>query len=207
MQIINQKNPQAINLAINYLNSGKIIAFPTDTVYGVAIDATNQEAVKKLYELKQRDFSKPISIFVKDLETAKKLFIFDDLSLKIASKYTPGALTMILKTTNYAKKILAKNLNINDIENDFVGFRIIDSFFIRNFFKKFNGILAVTSANKSGQNSCSSASCVMQELPKIDLLISGNITGKIASTVIKIHDNNLKIIRQGKLIINLYESS
>ena len=128
MRIIDQKKSDAVEVAIDFLQRGKVICFATDTVYGVAVDATNPMAVERLYQLKNREKNKPIAIFLKDLKSAKKLFIFNDLAEEIVDKYTPGGITIILKTTNFAKKILAKNLN--NIDNDFIGFRIVDSFFI-----------------------------------------------------------------------------
>ena len=199
MLVIDEKKSNAVEVAIDFLQKGKVICFATDTVYGVAVDATNPKAVEGLYKLKKRDKNKPIAIFLKNLESAKKLFIFNDLSSEIVEKYMPGDITVILKTTDYAKKILAKNLNNND--NNFIGFRIIDSYFVQKLFEKYNGILAVSSANEASQNPCISASLVKKNLKNLDLLIAGKKTSKISSTIVKIVDNELTLIRQGKLIL------
>jgi L-threonylcarbamoyladenylate synthase len=199
MLVIDQKNPKAVDIAIDFLQKGKVICFATDTVYGVAVDATNPKAVERLYQLKDREKNKPIAIFLKDLESAKKIFIFTDFVNKIAQKYMPGRITIILKTTNFAKKILAKNLN--NIDDDFIGFRIVDSYFIEKLFEKYNGILAVSSANKAFEDACSSASSVQKKLKDLDLLIAGKKTSKISSTIVKIDNDKLILIRQGKLII------
>ena len=199
MLVIDQKNSNAVDVAIDFLQRGKVICFATDTVYGVAVDATNPSAVERLYQLKNREKNKPIAIFLKDLESAKKIFIFTDFVNKIAQKYMPGRITIILKTTNFAKKILAKNLN--NIDDDFIGFRIVDSYFIEKLFEKYNGILAVSSANKAFEDACSSASSVQKKLKDLDLLIAGKKTSKISSTIVKIDNDKLILIRQGKLII------
>ena len=200
MLVIDQKNPNAVDIAIDFLQKGKVICFATDTVYGVAVDATNPKAVERLYQLKDREKNKPIAIFLKDLEIAKKIFIFDNLSSAIVEKYMPGDITVILKTTDYAKKNLAKNLNNND--NNFIGFRIVDSYFVNKLFKKYNGILAVSSANKAFKDACISANSVKKNLKDLDLLIAGKKTSKTSSTIVKIDANKLTLIRQGKLIIN-----
>jgi L-threonylcarbamoyladenylate synthase len=200
MLVIDQKNPNAVNVAIDFLKKGKVICFATDTVYGVAVDATNPSAVERLYELKNREKNKPIAIFLKDLESAKKIFIFNSLSNSIVEKYIPGGITVILETNKFAQKILAKNLNNND--NNFIGFRIVDSYFVNKLFKKYDGILAVSSANKAFEDACTSASLVKKNLKNLDLLIAGKKTSKISSTIVKIVANKLTIIRQGKLIIN-----
>jgi L-threonylcarbamoyladenylate synthase len=200
MLVIDQKNPNAVNVAIDFLKKGKVICFATDTVYGVAVDATNPSAVERLYELKNREKNKPIAIFLKDLESAKKIFIFNSLSNSIVEKYIPGGITVILETNKFAQKILAKNLNNND--NNFIGFRIVDSYFVNKLFKKYNGILAVSSANKAFKDACISANSVKKNLKDLDLLIAGKKTSKISSTIVKIDANKLTLIRQGKLIIN-----
>ncbi len=202
MLVIDEKKSNAVAVAIDFLQKGKVICFATDTVYGVAVDATNPKAVEGLYKLKKRDKNKPIAIFLKNLESAKKLFIFNDLAREVVEKYMPGDITAILKTTDYAKKILAKNLNNND--NNFIGFRIIDSYFVQKLFEKYNGILAVSSANEASQNPCISASLVKKNLKNLDLLIAGKKTSKISSTIVKIVDNELILIRQGKLILKDY---
>ena len=202
MLVIDEKKSNAVDVAIDFLQKGKVICFATDTVYGVAVDATNPKAVEGLYKLKKRDKNKPIAIFLKNLESAKKLFIFNDLASEIVEKYMPGDITVILKTTDFAKKILAKNLNNND--NDFIGFRIIDSYFVQKLFEKYNGILAVSSANEASQNPCISASLIKKNLKNLDLLIAGKKTSKLSSTIVKIVDNELTLIRQGKLILKDY---
>ena len=200
MLVIDQKNPKAVDIAIDFLQKGKVICFATDTVYGVAVDATNPSAIERLYQLKNREKNKPIAIFLKDLESAKKIFIFNELANQITKKYMPGGITVILKTTNSAKKILAKNLN--NIDDDYIGFRIVDSFFVRELFEKYNGILAVSSANKAFKDACISANSVKKNLKDLDLLIAGKKTSKTSSTIVKIDANKLTLIRQGKLIIN-----
>jgi L-threonylcarbamoyladenylate synthase len=202
MLVIDEKKSNAVDVAIDFLQKGKVISFATDTVYGVAVDATNPKAVEGLYKLKKRDKNKPIAIFLKNLESAKKLFIFNDLAREVVEKYMPGDITVILKTTDFAKKFLAKNLNNND--NDFIGFRIIDSYFVQKLFEKYNGILAVSSANEASQNPCISASSVKKNLKNLDLLIAGKKTSKISSTIVKIIENELILIRQGKLILKDY---
>ncbi len=202
MLVIDEKKSNAVDVAIDFLQKGKVICFATDTVYGVAVDATNSKAVDGLYKLKKRDKNKPIAIFLKNLESAKKLFIFNDLASEIVEKYMPGDITVILKTTDFAKKILAKNLNNND--NNFIGFRIIDSYFVQKLFEKYNGILAVSSANEASQNPCISASLIKKNLKNLDLLIVGKKTSKLSSTIVKIVDDELTLIRQGKLILKDY---
>jgi L-threonylcarbamoyladenylate synthase len=199
MRIINEKDHDAANLANEFLRNGKVISFATDTIYGIAVDASNDRAVERLYQIKKRDEKKPIAIFVPNIETAEKIFIFDELAKEIAKEFLPGALTLVLETREEAEKILSKKLNSNG--DKFIGFRIVDRIFIKNLFEKFDGILAVSSANISGSTPAKNADEIEKFLPEIDLLIVGEVSGKIASTVAKIIDGKINIIRQGPVYL------
>ena len=194
--IISQYNKNAINLAITQLQQQKAIALPTDTIYGLAVDASSVKAVETLYELKKRDNQKPIAIFVQNLAMAREIFTFNTLAEKIANLYMHGKITIILnvKENNFS---LAKNLNYN---NNKIGFRYVNSFFMAKLLEIYQKPLAVTSANISGFEVAKSA----QDIAKIfnlELIIdSEEICNNLASTVVEITENNLKILRQGEVI-------
>lgn len=207
MLVVKEENKDSVELACKALSEGKIISFATDTVYGIAVDASNFKAVEDLYKLKNRDRKKPIAIFVKDLTAAKKIFLFDELSEKIANKFLPGSLTLILETKVESASLLASNLNNND--DGFLGFRIIENNFIKNLLEKFNGIIAVTSANLSNEQPALSASEVEKYFKNstLNLLIDGGICKeKIASTVAKISNKKISILRQGPINLPTYEN-
>ena len=199
MKIISENSSDAVLLATQFLQDGLLISFATDTVYGIACDASNSKAVDRLYNLKNRDPQKPIAIFVKDLAAAEEIFIFDELSEKIAGEFLPGALTLVLKTRPHIQVKISPDLNR---DNEFLGFRIVDRDFIKNLMTNFNGVLAVTSANFSGQDPTFSAEEVEKyfSTSKLDLLIDGGISEKReASTVIKIKNQKIEILRQGAI--------
>lgn len=199
MLIVNENNPNAATLASEFLRDGKIISFSTDTVYALAADASNFQAVETLYQIKNRDPKKPIAIFVKDLDAAKKIFFFEKKAEEIAKKFLPGALTLVLQTRDEAFSYIASNLNKNS--DNFLGFRVVDNFFVKELFKKFDGILAVTSANISGATAATNPDEIKNILPNIDLLIKGEISHQPSSTVAKIIDNKITILRQGPVIL------
>ena len=91
MQIIKESDLNSVDLACDFLAAGKIIAFATDTVYGLAVDASNSNAVEALYKLKKRDEKKPIAIFVKDLEAAKKYFSSTKYRRNLPQNFFPEA--------------------------------------------------------------------------------------------------------------------
>lgn len=199
MIVINENDSNAATLASEFLRDGKIISFSTDTVYALASDASNFKAVEALYQIKNRDPKKPIAIFVKDLEAAKKIFFFEKKAEEIAKKFLPGALTLVLQTRDEAFLYIASNLNKNS--DNFLGFRVVDNFFVKELFKKFDGILAVTSVNISGAIAATNPDEIKNIFPNIDLLIEGEISHQPASTVAKIIDNKITILRQGPVIL------
>ena len=200
MKKINQLDKNAISEAKEFLNKGKIISFNCDTVYGLAVDASNSEAVLDLYKLKERNKDKPIVIFVKNIEVAKKVFKFNAKSLEIAKEYFPS-LTLILEKQENIPYKLANNLNEHD---SFLGFRILDNEFTQNLFSQFDGILAVTSANPSNEKPAINADMVEDYFKDSNILLidGGDSKEKIASSVIKIYNENVEILREGKTKIS-----
>lgn len=203
MKIISENDASAATIAAEFLREGKIIAFATDTIYGIAVDAASQVAVERLYQSKKRDKAKPIAIFLPNLQKAQEIFFFDNIAKKIAQKFFPGPLTLILKVKNRFN--LAKNLNQND---EFLGFRIIEKKFLSDLFSIFSNPLAVTSVNISGDEALISAEQIKNNgsFLNIDLLIDGGICKKIPSTVVKISQEKIEILREGALDSDLINS-
>lgn len=116
---------------------------------------------------------------------------------KISEEYLPGKLTIVCKLRDNPQINLANNLNLND--QNYLGFRIVESFFVKKLFEQFNSVLAVSSANLSGQKVAISANEIVDNFDEVDLVISGKILDNQASTVIKIEGDNYSIIRQGQI--------
>ncbi len=207
MQVISEQNKDAIKLACEFLRAGNLISFATDTVYGVAADASNSQAVSKLYDLKERDCKKPVAIFVKDIAAAKKIFCFDEIAEKIAQKFLPGALTLVLQQSFDSQNEIASNLNLN--AEGFLGFRIVDREFIQNLLVDFNGILAVSSANKAGAEPANSALEVREYFANSNLNLvidGGELLQKNVSTVVKVCAGEIEILRQGAIAQHLIQN-
>jgi L-threonylcarbamoyladenylate synthase len=199
VKIILEEDQNAVLEACNTLKEGEVIAFATDTVYGIAVDASNPKAVEKLYEIKKRQTQKPIAIFVKNIETAEKILSFCELSKKIAKKFLPGKLTLVLQKKQNIEEKLAANLNNKD---NYLGFRIVDRQFINQLMIKFDGILAVTSANLSNELPALNAKDVEKYFldSKLSLIVDGGtIEDNDVSTVIKIKDEEIEILRHGAI--------
>ena len=197
--ILNEDNSDSVNLAAKLLKSNGLVILPTDTIYGIAADANSDSAIQKIYNLKKRSKKKPIAIFLKNIIEIEKNFILNDLEREIIQKYIPGAITIILrpKKNNKFSKLLNQN-------NDSVAVRIPNHKFCLKLLNEFSGPIAISSSNVSGQKEINNINLLEKQFNNdVDLIIEGEL-GKeqIASTIIKIENNEVKILRQG--LFNIY---
>ena len=172
----------------------KIIAFPTDTVFGVGALIDDLEAIDKIYELKHRDYLKPLAILASSIDDIIPYVkeVTEDVK-EIMNKYWPGALTIIFnKNENVSDKITAGFKTI--------AFRIPNCKISLDILKQ-TGPLATTSVNISGNIPLND----YQEINKyfgdnIDFIVSENVSSSnISSTIIDVTSNEIKIIRQGQI--------
>ncbi|MHA1709333.1 MAG: L-threonylcarbamoyladenylate synthase [Candidatus Baldrarchaeia archaeon] len=133
---------KVIKMAVEILEEGGILIYPTETCYGLGVDALNEDAVKKVYIAKERPFSKPISIAVSDIEMAKKYAIFTPEAEILAKRFLPGPLTIALPK----RKIVPDIVNPNAI-----AIRIPDHPVALAIIREFGRPITATSANKSGE--------------------------------------------------------
>ncbi len=205
-KILTETNPDAIKIAAEILKNDGVICFATETVYAIACDASSDLAVRKLYEIKKRDPKKPIAVFTSDLKTAKEFLEFNSIEESIAKKFMPGMVTIILnKKSNPNQKIkVSKLLNNNDQS---LGLRIPNHKFCLELLNEFQGIIAATSANISASEAAINFEQTLNYFQnKVDLIIDGGIcTHKMASTVLRIEDDKIKIIRPGLIEKNQLE--
>jgi L-threonylcarbamoyladenylate synthase len=192
-QIIPANSPNALPHALAILKSGGLIAFPTDTVYGVGTLAFDGRAVESIYSAKNRPLEKAIPVLIADIEDMEKVGMdIPQTAYKLASRFWPGPLTCIIpKKPTLPEVVSATNT---------VGVRVPDHEVARALLRAA-GPMAVTSANISGQQSPSSAEEVYAQLSgRIPLIIDGGITpGGIPSTVVDCSTSELKILREGPI--------
>ncbi len=162
----------SVEKAVEIIKKGGVVVYPTDTVYGLGANALDEKAVRKVFEIKKRDFKKPISIIVRDIKMAKKVASFGKNTEKILKKILPGPVTVIL----YKKKILPDILTGGSNK---VGLRIPDYNFTKKLMSQLDFPITTTSANLSGKPIEGKASTVIDltgSKPKI--LRAGPVTKK-----------------------------
>ena len=191
---INEKELEEVKEVIK---NGGIVAFPTDTVYGIACDCFNKKSIEKLYRIKERPAYKPINVLTDSVEKIYKVVkSISNKELELISKYMPGDLTIILNKNEKVPSILTAGI-------DTIGVRIPNNEIALKILENSKNPLAVTSANKSGETSGLEVSDFIDVFKnEIDIFIDGGKTPiGISSTIVKIVDDKVKILRQGNLEI------
>lgn len=175
--------------------TGKIVVFPTDTVYGVGCKVDDIEAIHKIYEIKERDYSKPLALLTPTNDISCYTSNVSSEAKELMNKYWPGALTVIVN----------KNKKINDLVTsglDTVGFRMPNSKVALQILNHF-GVMATTSINISGKPPLNSIDAIIKEFSeKIDyIVIDKENTSNVSSTVVDCTKEEIKVLRQGSIII------
>ena len=185
--------PEIIAKAAEYIRQGKLAAIPTETVYGLAADISNSEAIKKLYEVKGRPQNKPLSIAIANDEALEHLAAdVPVLAYKLVDKFWPGPLTLVLKSAGSIRTTCGERSRTIGLRmpNNRVALKIIEA----------SGLeLALPSANLSGGPPAQSAQEVLEHLEgKIDLVVDAGSTDLgIESTVVDLSGEHFKILRAG----------
>jgi L-threonylcarbamoyladenylate synthase len=183
---------KGIENAFQIINQGGIAIFPTDTVYGIGCNPYNKDSVKKIYEIKSRDISKPFPVLVYSKDIAEKIVFIDEFTKKIVERFWPGSLTIILKLTD---ENLKKSLNVTDK----IAIRVPNHKCTLELLKKCN-FLVGTSANISGQSSFTNPDECIKNIKNYDIFVDGGVIDSTAeSTIIEIKDEKIKIVREGTL--------
>ncbi|HQI46215.1 MAG TPA: L-threonylcarbamoyladenylate synthase [Bacteroidales bacterium] len=185
-------NTNNINLAAQYIKDGKLVAFPTETVYGLGANALNPLAVAKIFEIKERPSFDPLIIHISNINLLEKLILkTDERIYKLAEKFWPGPLTMVLPKSKIVPDIVTSGLST-------VGIRMPDNDIALELITKAECPIAAPSANKFGRISPTTAAHVKKQLPNVDYILDGGkTTVGIESTIIKLTEFGFQILRNG----------
>lgn len=179
------------------VKSDGVIAFPTETVYGLGIKYDSFLAYQKLFELKNRAANKQLTLMLYDKKDIDKYAIIDDKSQRVIDYFMPGPLTVVLPKKKDVKMIG------ND---DNIGIRIPDNQQTLDLLKEIGVAMYVTSANISNQADCLSYEQVKKLFEnRVDLIIDGEVKNKKASTVISLVNNKVELLRDGPISIEEIE--
>ena len=182
-----------ISIAKKSLQKDGVIIFPTDTVYGIGCDPYNTKAIKRIYQIKERDEKKSLPVLGYSKYELDKIVFFDEKSSKLADRFWPGKLTLVLKIKD---EKLKETMNLSDK----IAVRVPDNKCILSLLKECK-LLIGTSANISGNSSLIDSKDCNQMLSNYDILIDhGKIHSDGESTIVEINDNKLSMIRIGSIL-------
>lgn len=195
----------AADKAGDILKNGGIVAFPTDTVYGLGAVFSDGCAVRKIFEAKGRPENKPLSILVSDIEQVN--FLTDNIpeyAMKLMKEYWPGALTLIFR-----KKLSANIPDEVTAGGDTIGVRMPNSETACKVIAAAGFPLAAPSANTSGKRSASKAEEVVEDLNnKIEMILDGgDCPIGLSSTVLDISGEKIRILREGIITREMIEKT
>jgi|TARA_Y100000310_G_scaffold341769_1_gene442000 L-threonylcarbamoyladenylate synthase len=178
-----------IDNAVNALQKGEIVLYPTDTLYALGVDVGNRDALKKLYALKGREEGKQTSVLVSDMEMAEKYGVFSSKARALAEKFLPGPLTLVVPKKGK--------------EDETIGIRIPDHEFSLELVKAFGGPITATSANVSGEESKTTVQEILEQFgdksQEIDMVVDHGKMPGTPSTVAQVIDGNIVVLREGAI--------
>ena len=193
-------NAQGIELAVKTFHNGGLVVFPTDTVYGIGCDPYNSDAVNAIYKIKKRDKKKIFPVLGYSKDEIAKIAIFDEKLDRVAEKFWPGQVTLLLKIKEMTLK---KSLKIEDK----IAVRVPNNKCALSLLKECKLIVG-TSANISGMQSFKDPNECRSKFTGYDTFVDGGIISSIGESTIVEMDDKLKILREGtiseKEILNVF---
>jgi L-threonylcarbamoyladenylate synthase len=201
-QFLSKCSADAINSAAQTLINGNLVAFPTETVYGLGADALNSSAVARIYEVKGRPHDHPLIVHVNNLNAAQDWFSeIPDYAIQLAREFWPGPMTLILNRSNIAKDFITGGQNTVGIRvpNHPIALALLEA------FSKIGGKgIAAPSANRFGYVSPTTAPAVSSELGNLlksedQILDGGACTVGVESTIIDCTGERPRILRPGSI--------
>lgn len=198
VRLTNNNWDEVIESAVKILNNGGLVVYPTETCYGIAVDATNEKALNKLLAYKTFRGSKPISIAVSNKDMAERYVLINEMADNIYKNYLPGPITVVSVSKGLLKPPVVS-------KQGSTGIRIPDYKFTLKLIEKFGRPITATSANVSYKSHPYSIDQLIKDLPQkseslIDMYIDdGNLPKNTPSTILDTTMNTLTILREGKI--------
>jgi len=190
---INHQNPQPRLIAqmVDTLKGGGIIAYPTDTTYGIGCSIFNKKGIERIYLLKQREKKKPFSFICSDLSEVARYAKVSNYAFKILKRHLPGPYTFVLDATSIVPDLLVTKQKT-------VGIRIPDNRICLALVKELGHPIITTSANLSGEEPIGDPYLVELNMGKqLDAVVDGGILSADVSSVVSLIGDSPQVLRHG----------
>lgn len=201
--IIHAANDASVDDAALQLKEGKLVAFPTETVYGLGADALSDQAVASIYAMKERPSFNPLIVHVRDQYLAESLGEFSLEAKKLAAHFWPGPLTLVVKRSKNcrASRLVSAGL-------DTIALRMPRHPIAQALLERFGGPIAAPSANPSGKLSPTRAEHVAAHLPELGYILDGGACEiGIESTVLAVDGDRVRLLRPGSITREMVEEA
>ncbi|WP_309897134.1 L-threonylcarbamoyladenylate synthase [Archangium sp.] len=184
--------PRHVQRAVEILSNGGVIAYPTDTYYGLGCDLGSKKGIEKLYQLKGRDRKKPLSFLCPDLSDVAKYAHVSNFAYRTMKGLTPGAFTFVLEATRLVPEAMMT-------KQKQVGIRVPDSGLARALAEALGRPIVTTSATNEEGEPLIDAKDIKDALGnRLELILDGGVTLMEPSTVVSLVDDHIEVLRQGK---------
>ncbi|MCP3103946.1 threonylcarbamoyl-AMP synthase [Myxococcus sp. K15C18031901] len=185
-------SPRHVQRAVEVLERGGLIAYPTDTYYGMGCDLGSKKAIERLYQLKGRDKKKPLSFLCPDLSDVARYAHVSNFAYRTMKGLTPGAFTFILEATRLVPDLMMSRQKQ-------VGIRVPDAPLARELARALGRPLVTTSVTDTEGEPLTDAKDIKMALGHgLDLILDGGVTLNEPSTVVSLIGDTLEILREGK---------
>ena len=182
-----------IDELVRILKNDGVISVPTDTVYGVCACMNSEKAHDKLVTVKNRPKNKLFPIMCADEEQIKSIAVVDDRAEKLIKAFMPGPITLILKKNHKLPYYINNG-------KDTIAVRMATSKVLKELIMKVESPLFMSSANQSGEKTCTSLDEIEKSCPLLDGMLEGTVTFGEGSTIIDCSSKDIKILRQGPIL-------
>ena len=190
---INPDNPQQrfVTKVVESLREGGVIAYPTDTTYGIGCSIENKRGIERIYLLKQREKKKPFSFICADLSEVAHYARVSNYAFRILKRFLPGPYTFVLEATSIVPDLLLTRQKT-------VGIRIPDNRICSDIVKELGKPIITTSANRSGDEPIGDPYMVERELGnELDMVIDGGFLPADVSSIVSLIDDVPIVLRKG----------
>lgn len=183
-----------IDKVVYLLREGKLVIVPHDTVYGIIGDASSENVIRSIYEVKHRDYRKPLIMLVSSVDMLKEYVLeLNEIEKDLINCYWPGKLTIILKKSNKVSNLITSG-------SDCVGVRFPDNQDLLKIIEMLNKPVISTSANLSNQDTITNVEMLDQDIvDKVSYIYDGGEIKRASSTIVRVINNKIEILRDGEL--------
>jgi tRNA threonylcarbamoyl adenosine modification protein (Sua5/YciO/YrdC/YwlC family) len=191
--------PRKVRRAVEALEAGEIIGYPTDTIYALGCDLLNKKAIDRLYAVKHMPSEHPLSFICPDLSDLSRYAVVDDHAYRLLRRLLPGPYTFILKATREVPKML----HLSDKRT--VGIRVPAAPIIVETVRALGRPVISTSANLPGQPPLIDARDITPTFKGVELVLDGGLCGTEPTTMIDLSQGRIDVLREGAGPIDMLE--